>query len=139
MDSNFDVMRKNRSQKIHEFGVPHLLFWWWCTTFFFINFSGVDVTANQEEISDHETFQLEFDDKSKRWYMRTMQDKFFTLGGAGGIQAKEVRRLDKFLFSLFFSFLKEKRFKWRGKLFMGDLMGTGRQVLVVLKFELHFV
>ena len=66
-----------------------------------------------------------------------MQDKFFTLGGAGGIQAKEVRRLDDFLFSLFFFF--EKRFKWRGKLFMGDLMGTGRQVLVVLKFELHFV
>ena len=108
MDSNFDAMRKNRSQKIHEFGVPHLLFWWWCTTFFFINFSGVDVTANQEEISDHETFQLEFDDKSKRWYMRTMQDKFFTLGGAGGIQAKEVRRLDKFLFSLFFFFLKKR-------------------------------
>ena len=76
--------------------------------FFSINFSGVDVTANQEEISDHETFQLEFDDKSKRWYMRTMQDKFFTLGGAGGIQAKEVRRLDKFLFSLFF-FFKKKR------------------------------
>merc|ERR1712045_123349 len=69
---------------------------------------GVDVTANQEEISYHETFQLEFDDKSKRWYMRTMQDKFFTLGGAGGIQAKEVRRLDKFLFSLFFFFLKKR-------------------------------
>jgi len=61
---------------------------------------GVDVTANQEEISDHETFQLEFDDKSKRWYMRTMQDKFFTLGGAGGIQAKEVRRSKDGLFEL---------------------------------------
>jgi len=61
---------------------------------------GVDVTANQEEISDHETFQLEYDDKSKRWYMRTMQDKFFTLGGAGGIQAKEVRRSKDGLFEL---------------------------------------
>merc|ERR1712241_649450 len=35
---------------------------------------GVDVTANQDEISDHETFQMEFDPSSKRWYMRTMQD-----------------------------------------------------------------
>lgn len=57
-----------------------------------INFAGVDVTANQEEISDHETFQLEFDDMSKRWYIRTMQDKYFTLQPAGGIQANEVRR-----------------------------------------------
>merc|ERR1711936_1394159 len=40
---------------------------------------GVDVTANQDEISDHETFQMEFDPSSKRWYMRTMQDKYFTL------------------------------------------------------------
>ena len=59
---------------------------------FSINFSGVDVTANQEEISDHETFQLEYDDMSKRWYMRTMQDKYLTLHPGGGIQANEVRR-----------------------------------------------
>ena len=56
-------------------------------------FSGVDVTANQEEISDHETFQMEFDQQSKRWYMRTMQDKYFTLQGGGGIQASETKRL----------------------------------------------
>ena len=55
--------------------------------------SGVDVTANQEEISDHETFQMEFDQQSKRWYMRTMQDKYFTLQGGGGIQASETKRL----------------------------------------------
>ena len=57
-----------------------------------INFAGVDVTANQEETLEHETFQLEYDDMSKRWYIRTMQDKYFTLQAGGGIQASEVRR-----------------------------------------------
>ena len=55
-------------------------------------FAGVDVTANQEEISDHETFQLEYDDMSKRWYIRTMQDKYFTQQSGGGIQAGDVTR-----------------------------------------------
>jgi fascin 1/2 len=49
--------------------------------------SGVDVTANQDEISDHETFQLEFDGSTKRWYIRTMQDRYWTLETGGGIQA----------------------------------------------------
>ncbi len=53
---------------------------------------GVDVTANQEEISDHETFQLEYDMVSSRWYIRTMQDKYFTLQPGGGIQANETKR-----------------------------------------------
>ena len=35
--------------------------------------AGVDVTANQEEISDHETFQLEFEPKLSKWSIRTMQ------------------------------------------------------------------
>jgi len=50
-------------------------------------FAGVDVTANQDEISDHETFQLEFDPSTKRWYIRTMQDRYWTLETGGGIQA----------------------------------------------------
>ena len=62
-----------------------------------LSFIGVDVTANQEEISDHETFQMEFDQNSKRWYMRTMQDKYFTLQGGGGIQASETKRYNIFL------------------------------------------
>jgi len=51
----------------------------------------VDVTANQEEISDHETFQLEFDPKLSKWSIRTMQDKYFRLGPGGGLQAAETR------------------------------------------------
>lgn len=48
---------------------------------------GVDVTANQDEISSHETFQLEFDWGTRRWYIRTMQDRYWTLETGGGIQA----------------------------------------------------
>ncbi|CAG9839656.1 unnamed protein product [Diabrotica balteata] len=61
---------------------------------------GVDVTANQEEISDHETFQLEFDWNTKRWYIRTMQDKYWTLETGGGIQACGDKRSSNALFDL---------------------------------------
>ena len=50
------------------------------------------MTANQEEISDHETFQLEFEPNVQRWYIRTMQDRYFTLGAGAGIQANETKR-----------------------------------------------
>ena len=61
---------------------------------------GVDVTANQEEISDHETFQLEFDAPTTRWYIRTMQDKYFTLQAGGGVQGGEKQRTANALFDL---------------------------------------
>lgn len=61
---------------------------------------GVDVTANQEEISDHETFQLEFDNATKRWYIRTMQDKYWTLQSSGGIQANAEKGSSNSLFDL---------------------------------------
>lgn len=34
---------------------------------------GVDVTANQDEIGDNETFQLEYDWSAYRWALRTTQ------------------------------------------------------------------
>lgn len=67
-------------------GVVQFLIW------IMLIFAGVDVTANQEEISDHETFQLEFDDMANRWYIRTIKDKYFTLQPAGGVQASDVCR-----------------------------------------------
>ena len=36
----------------------------------------MDVTANQDEISDNETFQLEFQADSAKWNFRTLQDKY---------------------------------------------------------------
>ena len=50
------------------------------------------MTANQEEISDHETFQMEFDGVSGKWYLRTMQDKYFAVGAGGGVQANSDKR-----------------------------------------------
>jgi len=61
---------------------------------------GVDVTANQEEISDHETFQIEWEPSSDAWYIRTMQDKYFSLQAGGGVQASETRKCKNALFSL---------------------------------------
>jgi len=61
---------------------------------------GVDVTANQEEISDHETFQLEFEANEHRWYIRTMQDKYFCLGAGGGVEANETKRNPNCLFDI---------------------------------------
>ena len=58
------------------------------------------MTANQEEISDHETFQMEFDSGSKQWYLRTMQDKYFSLQSGGGIQASETKKSANALFEL---------------------------------------
>ena len=65
-----------------------------------ILFTGVDVTANQEEISDHETFQLEAESGSGKWFIRTMQDKYFTLQAGGGVQAAEKNRSPQALFDL---------------------------------------
>ncbi|XP_046404588.1 protein singed [Ischnura elegans] len=61
---------------------------------------GVDVTANQDEISDHETFQLEYDSSTKRWYIRTMQDRYWTLETGGGIQAAGDKKSSNALYDL---------------------------------------
>ena len=58
------------------------------------------MTANQDEISGHETFQLEFDRVTRRWYVRTMQDRYWSLEAGGGIQASEHKRSSNALFNL---------------------------------------
>jgi hypothetical protein len=60
----------------------------------------VDVTANQEEISNCETFQLEFEESSKSWYIRTMQDKYWSLSPSAGVQANSEGRTPSGLFTL---------------------------------------
>jgi len=61
---------------------------------------GVDVTANQEEVSDNETFQLEWEPAANKWYIRTMQDKYFSLQAGGGVQASDNRKSKQGLFDL---------------------------------------
>ncbi|XP_065338861.1 protein singed [Cloeon dipterum] len=61
---------------------------------------GVDVTANQDEVSDDERFQLEYDQTTKRWYIRTMKDRYWTLETGGGIQANGDKRSSNALFDL---------------------------------------
>lgn len=61
---------------------------------------GVDVTANQDEIGDNETFQLEYDWSAHRWAMRTTQDRYWCLSTGGGIQATGNRRCADALFEL---------------------------------------
>ncbi|KAB7495695.1 Protein singed [Armadillidium nasatum] len=59
---------------------------------------GVDVTANQEEVSDDEKYQLEHDVATGRWYVRTMHDKYWTLEAGGGIQANANKPTSNALF-----------------------------------------
>ena len=45
------------------------------------------MSANQDELTGKETFQLEFDQASRHWYIRTNQGKYWSLEAANGIQA----------------------------------------------------
>ncbi|GAB1608309.1 protein singed-like [Argonauta hians] len=55
---------------------------------------GVDVSANQEEVTDQETFQLEFDKNSKKWAIRTVNNTYWSVEAAYGIQAvaREIKK-----------------------------------------------
>lgn len=49
---------------------------------------GVDPTANQDdEVTDRETFQVEFDKKAEQWRILTADNKYWSLEAASGIQA----------------------------------------------------
>jgi len=63
---------------------------------------GIDVTANQDELSDKETFQVEFDKKTGQWRVRTVEDKYWCLEQASGIQAVGDARSATGLFTVDF-------------------------------------
>ncbi|XP_076472853.1 fascin-2-like [Babylonia areolata] len=62
---------------------------------------GVDVSANQEEESDKEIFQMEFDPPSGKWAFRTVDNKYWSLEDSqGGIQADSTDIGPRTLFEL---------------------------------------
>ena len=48
---------------------------------------GLDVSANQVEINDTETFQLEEDESREKWMVRTNTNKYWKLESGNGVQA----------------------------------------------------
>ncbi|XP_074651546.1 protein singed-like [Tubulanus polymorphus] len=48
---------------------------------------GIDISANQDDISEKEIFQLEYVKTEKKWRVRTCDDKFWIVSEGGGVQA----------------------------------------------------
>ncbi|XP_013420441.1 fascin [Lingula anatina] len=61
---------------------------------------GVDLTANQDDVTDKESFQIEFDKKTKCCRFRTVDNKFWTIGNANGIQGAAKDTSPKVYFDL---------------------------------------
>jgi len=64
---------------------------------------GVDLYANQSEVEEKEIFQLEYQNSSKKWKIRTCDGKYWTVtSGNSGIKATSGERLILQLFFLNF-------------------------------------
>lgn len=62
---------------------------------------GIDVTANQEEETDKETFQMEYNREADAWAFRTIDNKYWSLDAASaGVQAKSASVTPHALFHL---------------------------------------
>ncbi len=53
---------------------------------YYLSFQGIDLSANQDEVGDKETFQVEWDNKTLLWRFRTSENKYWSLEQASGIQ-----------------------------------------------------
>lgn len=47
---------------------------------------GVDLSANQNDVTQHETFQLEYEAKGDRWCISTFEGKYWAFGAASTVQ-----------------------------------------------------
>lgn len=49
----------------------------------------MDLSANQNELTGHETFQIDFDERDQCWYLSTAQGKYWALGPNSAVQIGE--------------------------------------------------
>lgn len=105
---------------------------------------GVDVTANQDEIGDAETFQMEYDWSAHRWALRTTQDRYWCLSNGSGIQATGNRRSADALFELVWhgdgsvSF-RANNGKFLGTKRSGHLFATSESIEEIAKFYFYLI
>lgn len=105
---------------------------------------GVDVTANQDEIGDAETFQMEYDWSAHRWGLRTTQDRYWCLSNGSGIQATGNRRSADALFELVWhgdgsvSF-RANNGKFLGTKRSGHLFATSESIEEIAKFYFYLI